>query len=438
MYDYSSKVLTVDQVLDRIRSGDVITVGMAASEPYEVLMNIHKIADRVKDVTITNCLPTVPGEYLENFEKYKHAFKIDSWFFTPLIRHYQYTGRISMVPNCLHFAAHKRNAQVHTNYYMGSASMPDEEGYVTLSCSNTYEAEIAEKADHIILECSPNIPRTFGDKFHVSDLTGIILTDYFLPEVPDAPPNEKDKIIGKYIADLIQDGDCVQIGIGGIPNAVCDYLMDKKDLGVHTEMMTTGIMRLMKAGVVNNSKKQVDAGKTVCCFAYGTQEMYEYMHNNPQIEMRRGSLTNDPYVIALNDNQVSLNTTIEVDLTGQCCSESIGYRQFSGTGGQSDTAIGAQNSKNGKSVIALYSTAMVKNPETGEREETSKIVPLLKPGAVVTLSRNDVDYVVTEYGMVWLRGLSVAERARRLISIAHPSFREELTAQAAQYGFLVE
>lgn len=438
MSTYKDKVMTIDQALELVKSNDVITVGMAAAEPYEFMMNIHTISDRVKDVTITNCLPNVQGEYLTEFEKYQDSFKIDSWFYTGQLRRLQHTGRVSFIPNNLHFAGSKRLEAVHNNIFVCSASMPDKDGNIWLSASNAYEMDIAKASDHIILEISPNIPRTTGDHFfHYSQVSALIESDYYLPETPDLPFNDKDKVIGGYIADIINDGDCIQVGIGGIPNAVCAFLEKKKDLGVHTEMMTTGIMRLMQSGAVNNSKKQVDKGKTVCCFAFGTQEMYEYMHENPDVIIRAGSSVNDPYVIAENDNQVSINTTIEIDLTGQCCSESIGHVQFSGTGGQSDTAIGAQNSKNGRSIIALYSTTMAKNPETGVREEISKIVPVLKPGAAVSLSRNDVDYVATEYGIVRLKGLTVRERTEKLISIAHPKFREELTAEAIKYGYMI-
>jgi acyl-CoA hydrolase len=192
----------------------------------------------------------------------------------------------------------------------------------------------------------------------------------------------------------------------------------------------------MKSGVVTNRFKQIDVGKSVCCFALGTKEMYDFLNNNPDVLVLSGAYVNDPQVVRQNDNQVSINTTIEIDLTGQCCSESIGSQQFSGTGGQTDTAVGAQLSKNGRSFIALYSTAMVKDPSTGERAETSKIVPFLKPGAAVTLSRNDVEYVVTEYGCVNLKGITVAERAEALISIAHPRFREELKSEAKKLGYL--
>ena len=430
MFEYSSKVITVDQALDLVQSDQYITVGMAAAEPYEFLMNLHRVANRVQNVTITNCLPTVPGEYLSHPEYFK-SFRIESWFYTPLLRKLQETGQVSFIPNNLHFAGKKRMAAVHTNIYIGSASMPDENGNIALSCSNVFECELARNSDIVILEISPNIPRFHGDtSLRFDEVTHLIEADYHLPEIPDVSSNEKDRAIGQFIADHIRDGDCLQIGIGGIPNAVCEFLSHKKHLGVHTEMMTTGIMRLMRAGTIDNSRKQVDIGKSVCCFALGTQELYDYCNDNPDILIKPGSVVNDPYVIAQNDNQVSINTTIEVDLTGQCCSESIGHVQYSGTGGQSDTAVGAQESKNGRSFIALYSTAMARNPETGEREEISKIVPFLKAGAAVSLSRNDVDYVVTEYGCVRLKGLSVARRAEALISIAHPKYREELRKAA--------
>jgi acyl-CoA hydrolase len=294
-----------------------------------------------------------------------------------------------------------------------------------------------EKANIVIFEINPNYPRTFGDnQVHISQVDYIIESNYPVPSIPEAEPNEKDEIIGKLIAEHINDGDTIQLGIGGIPNAVARQLMNKKDLGIHTEMFTTGMMHLIKAGVVTGLKKNVNKGKHVTAFAFGTPELYEFLNDNPSVYFMRGREGNDPAIIGLNDNMVSINTTLEIDLTGQCASESIGHVQFSGTGGQSDTAIGAQNSKNGRSFIALYSTAMVKNPETGISEEISKIVTFLKPGAAVSLSRNDVDFVVTEYGCVSLRGTTIDERARLLISIAHPKFRDELTKEAIKYGYI--
>jgi len=230
----------------------------------------------------------------------------------------------------------------------------------------------------------------------------------------------------------------IALGIGGIPNAVAASLTEKKNLGVHTEMLTSGMVKLAKLGVINGKCKQTHNGKMVAAFAMGTKELYDFIDDNPSVAIMDGAYVNDPYEIGKNDNQVSINTTIEVDITGQCCSESIGSKQFSGTGGQSDTACGAQKSKNGRSIIALYSTAMVKNPKTGEREETSKIVCQLKPGAAVSLSRNDIDWLVTEYGAVNLRGTSLKERAELIISVAHPKFRDALKAEAISLGIIAE
>ncbi|MDR7857444.1 acetyl-CoA hydrolase/transferase C-terminal domain-containing protein [Tissierella sp.] len=435
--DYKEKLITLEQALELVKSNYNIVTGLGATEPQDFMNNLHTIGDRVKNVTITNCLPMNHGEFLK--PEYKESFNIDGWFYSPTLRKAHLNGNISYIPNHLHLAGIKRLAHMKPNIYAGSASMPDKHGFISLSLSNTYEKRMMEEADIIILEVNPNYPRTFGDvEVHYSDIDYLIASNYEVPALPDVVSNEKDIIIGNLIAEYINDGDCIQLGIGGIPNAVTDALMTKKDLGVHTEMMTSGMVKLAQAGVINGKKKNLHKGKIVCTFALGNKELYEFLDDNTSVMFLDGNYVNDPYVIAQNDNMVSINTSIEVDLTGQCCSESIGPIQFSGTGGQSDTAVGAQKSKNGKSFIALYSTAMVKNKETGEREEISKIVPMLKQGAYVTLSRNDVDYVVTEYGVVSLRGTNIKERVERLISIAHPKFRDELLEEAHKIGLIYD
>ncbi len=431
-----AKYITIDEAIGLVKNGDHITAGVAASEGKEFFSNLHKIADSIEHVTVDNCLPMSSYEYIVN-DKYKKKFTINSWFFSGDMRKAFHNKNISFIPNHLNFAGVRRLDHVQTNIYVGSCTVPDKHGYVSLSLSNVYEKEMIEKADLVILEANPNFPRTFGDlEVHMNDVDYFVKTDYMPPVLADIEPNEKDIKIGAIIADMIQDGDSIQLGIGGIPNAVASALVNKKDLGVHTEMLTTGFMKLFQSGAVTNKKKSLHKGKMVAAFALGTKELYDFLDDNPAIVIMDGNYVNDPYIIGLNDNQISINTTIEIDLTGQCCSESIGTRQFSGTGGQTDTAVGAQRSKNGKSFIALYSTTMVRNKETGERVETSKIVPTLKPGAIVSLSRNDVDYVVTEYGVVRLRGTSVQERVKLLISIAHPRFRDELHAEAKKIGFI--
>ena len=432
--DYSTKVITVQQALDLVQSGDHIISAMVAAEGRSFLGQLHTIADRVSDVTVTNCLPLLNADFFTHGE-YKDTFQVNTWFMSASLRKATANGNISFIPNHLHLAGNRRIAVHRPRIFIGVATPPDAHGYVSLSLSNVYEKEAIEAADIVILEINPNFPRTFGDlELHMNEVDYVIDVNYPVPELPDGELTEKDKLIGQHIANLIHDGDCLQLGIGGIPNAVAAALVDKKDLGVHTEMLTTGFMKLFKAGAISGKRKQTHRGKMVACFALGTQELYDFIDENPAVQILNGNYVNDPYVIAQNDNQVSINSTIEVDLTGQCCSESIGSRQFSGTGGQVDTALGAQMSKNGRSFIALYSTAMVANPATGVKEEVSKIVPQLKPGAVVSLSRNDVDYIVTEYGAVRLRGHTVKERVALLISIAHPKFRSQLQQEAIELG----
>ncbi len=429
------KYIPVEQALSFVKSNDVIVTGLGAAEAGLFMGQLHTIAHRVRNVTVTNCLPTHPSEIYK--PEYVDSFNVDGWFFAPQMRKAHANGNMAFIPNHLHLAAVKRLAFVKPNIYVGAASMPDKHGYISLSLSNTYEKRMMEAADLVMLEVNPNMPYTLGDvQVPVEDVDYLIRADYMPPVTPDLPFSEKDAAIGKLIADMVPDGACIQLGIGGIPNAVAAALATKNDLGVHTEMLTSGMMRLAKMGVINGKRKQINRGKMVTTFAMGIPELYEFMDYNPGIAVMDGAWTNDPYTIAQNDNQISINTSLEVDLTGQCASESIGSKQFSGTGGQSDTAIGAQMSKNGKSIIALYSTAMVKDPATGERREVSKIVPQLMPGAAVSLSRNDVDRVVTEYGVAELRGTSIRDRVARLIEIAHPKFREELWEQAVETGIL--
>lgn len=429
-----AQTISIQAALDLIKDGDHIVAGMAAAEGKALFGALHTIAPRVKHVTIDNCLPLSPYPFMLD-EAYKNTFTIHSWFFSGDLRKAYHHGNIHFIPNHLHFAGVKRLDFLTPDLYIGNATPPDEHGYISLSLGNVYEKRMIQQAKMVILEINPKLPRTFGDmEVHVSDIDYMVEVDYDVPVLPDTEPNEKDLAIGQHIASYIHDGDTLQLGIGAIPNAVAYALKDKKDLGVHTEMLTTGFMKLYQQGVITNKKKTLHPGKMVAAFALGTKELYDFLNDNPGILLLDGNYVNDPSVIAKNDHQVSINTTLQVDLAGQCASESIGSVQYSGTGGQTDTATGAQKAKGGRSFIALYSTAMVKNEE-GERIETSKIVPQLLQGAFVSLSRNDVDHIVTEYGVAELRGTSVDERARRLIQVAHPKFRAELTEQAKKLGF---
>lgn len=431
-----AKIITLNEALKLVKNEDYIVAGMAGSEGREFFTHLHEISDNIEHVTVDNCLPLAQYKFMLDKE-FVNKFTVNSWFFNGDLRRAFKNGNISYIPNHLHFAGVSRLQHTTPDIFVGNCTPPDKHGYVSLSLSNVYEKEMIAKATTVILEINPKLPRTLGDlEVHENNIDYFVKVDYDVPELPDMEPNEKDIKIGKSIAAFINDGDCIQLGIGGIPNAVAAALIHKKHLGVHTEMLTTGFMKLFKAGAIDNSKKSLHPGKMVAAFALGTRELYDFLDDNTGILILDGNYVNDPYIVGLNDNQVSINTTIEVDLTGQCCSESLGAVQFSGTGGQCDTATGAMRSKNGKSFIALYSTANVKNRETGIREEISKIVPFLKQGAGVSLSRNDVDYIVTEYGAVRLTGTSMHERVELLISVSHPKFRDELRQKAIEIGYI--
>ena len=333
---------------------------------------------------------------------------------------------VSFIPNHLHLAAKQRLSYKKPNIFIVTVSPMDKHGYFSLSLSLTYEREFLEAADIVIFEVNERHPRTYGDTFvHIKDVDYLYESNRPIPELPVVEPTEKDMVIGGYISELVDDGSTIQLGIGGIPNAVAKSLINKKDLGIHTEMFTDGMVDLYEAGVITNKKKSIHIGKAVTTFALGSKRLYDFLDDNPGIEFHRGAYTNDPYVVGQNYKMVSINTSLQIDLTGQVCSEALGHVQYSGTGGQADTAIGSQMSPGGKSIIALYSTA--------KNDTISTIVPLLTEGAAVSLSRNDVDYVVTEYGVAPLKGREIRQRVKNLIAIAHPDFRKELEEKAEKY-----
>jgi acyl-CoA hydrolase len=430
-------IISVEKALSLIKDNDKISCADGATEPQIFLSNIHTIAHKVKNVEVWMCLTKRSYPFLENPE-YGNNFKIRSTFFSkPLRDAYSILNSVTYVPTHLRRTHIAICAQKNPDYFVGTCTPPNKDGKVSLGLSCVYEHEVMANANKIILEINPNMAFTLGDTLiDVKDVDYFIESDIPMPQDIMPPVSEKDAKIGKIIADYINDGDCLQIGIGSIPNAVVQNLGDKNDLGIHTELICDGIAELAKKGVINNSRKTIEKGKMVTSIVLGTQEVYDFSHNNPDVMVMRCSYTNAYATLAAIDNQVSINTTLEVDLTGQCCSESIGTMQFSGTGGQADTAIGAQMAKGGKSFIALYSTANVRTGNGNERKVISTIVPTLKQGATVSLSRNDVQYLVTEYGSVNLRGMGISDRAKAIISIAHPSFRKELTFEAKKFGFI--
>lgn len=429
MFNYLDKVVTVEKALESIESNDNIIVGVGAAEGKAFLQNLHTIADRVKNVRVCTCLNMSDAEYISN-PAYKESFFSDAWFYTNTFRSAHANGNISYVPNHLHLAVSGKLTHRKPTVFLAAASMPDQHGYMSI-LSNAYEKQLMAYCDKVILEINPNCPRTFGDNhIHVSQATHLIEVDYPMPILPDAIASEIDYQIADYIVPLIEDGSCIQLGIGGTPTAIAERLVDKKDLGIHTEMFTSAMVPLIKSGVINGSRKNVDIGQHITTFILGTQELYDFVNDNPSVQVRTGHNTINPRIIRYNDKQVSVNAGLSVDLTGQVCSESIGSKQFTGTGGQADTARGALLSKGGKSFIAMRSTAMVRDKATGEKKPVSRIVPQLAAGSAVSLQRNDVNYVVTEFGAVNLQGMNLQERCLALISIAHPDFKQELIDDA--------
>ena len=311
-----------------------------------------------------------------------------------------------------------------------SVSPMDKHGYFSMGCSGSNSVAMIKKAKRIFLEVNSNMPRSLSAPIvHISNVDALCETDVPLPVLPIVQPDEMSIAIASFIADEIVDGATIQLGIGSIPNAVVMALKNKKELGIHTEMLTDGMIELLECGVVTNTRKPIHVGRTVTTFALGSKRMYEYIDDNPAIEMLPVEYVNDPTVIAKHPNFVSINAALEVDFFGQVCAESVGTRHVSGTGGQIDYVRGAIASKGGKSFIAF--------PSTAKNETISKIAPTLTPGAIVTTGKNDVDCIVTEYGIAKLRGQSLANRTKALIAIAHPKFREELTFQAKKQNILI-
>lgn len=429
---FKSKLVSVEEAVRTIKSNDDVVVAQCASEPQGCMDQFHIMKEQVENVRVFSVLTLKPYEFYVNPEMKGH-FELASWFHAPGSRQAlkKDTGTVTYVPNMLHRAAGDRMYAKRPNVFFGTCTPPDAKGYVSLSLGITYEKDVLEAAETVVLEVNENLPRTFGDTHvHVRDVDYFVEHHQEVPTLPTPEPDETDNAIGNYFAELVDDGATIQLGIGNIPNAAALALKEKKDLGVHTEMLVDSMVDLYEAGVITNRKKALYKDKFVGTFAFGSNRLYEWLHDNLAVEFQRGKWVNDPAVIRHNSKMVSLNTCLMVDLTGQVASESIGTRQYSGTGGQSDTAVGAQEAYDGlgKSVIACRATK--------KNGELSSVVPTFPEGTAVTLHRSNADYIVSEFGIAPLRGRTVRERTHNLINIAHPDFREELRKQAQEIGYL--
>jgi len=420
--EYQRKLVSVEAALDNIKSHHEVVTALAASEPVSILSQLHTIKDRVENVSVVNAMMRGTYEFFSNPEMKGH-FILNSWFYSDGPRAAHELETVSYVPMQLHQFTMKRLAYRKPNIFIGSVSPMDKHGFFSLSLCTVMEKDFIENADLVIMEVNPRLPRTHGDtQVHISEIDYLVETDHEIPIITMPPLREKDHLIGQYAADLVEDGSTIQIGFGSIPGAIAHSLSYKKDLGVHSEMLTDSILDLYEAGAITNRRKTLWKDKFVADVALGTQRLYDWLDDNMAVEFQRGTVVNDPAIIARNYKMVSVNSALQMDLTGQCCAESIGSKLFSGTGGHKEFINGALGSPGGKSILAFYSTA--------KKDTVSKIVPWFEPGTVVTTSRVDVDYVVTEYGVACLRGRSIRERVQELINIAHPNFRDYLHSEA--------
>lgn len=418
---YRKKIVSPEEAALKIKKGSRVVIGHAVGEPKKVIEAMVEKKEDYASVEIVHMIGMGEGAYVK--EDMKGYFKHNSLFAGPSTRKAIDEGRAEFTP-CFFSEIPRlfREEYLKVDVAIIQVTPPDEHGYCSFGVSNDYTKPAAECADIVIAEVNPNMPRTLGDSFiSVEELDYIVEVDYPVMELKPAIIGEVEKAIGENCAALIEDGSTLQLGIGAIPDAVLLSLKDKKNLGIHSEMISDGVAELVEAGVITGESKTLHKNKIIVTFLMGTRKLYDFANNNPMIEMHPVDYVNDPCVISKNNNMIAINSCIQIDLMGQVASESIGLKQFSGAGGQIDFIRGANMSKGGKSIIAV--------PSTASKGSVSRIVPFLDKGATVTTSRNDIHYVVTEYGIAELKGKNLRERARALINIAHPKFRGELIAE---------
>ena len=425
---FRDRIVHPDEAVKLVKSGDRVVLGHACAEPYTLVEALIRRAPELKDVELLHLLAVNPTRYLD--EEYRGSFRHHSLFVGKHTRLEVAQGLADFTPCYFHQVPELFwDGTLPVDVAMVSVSPPDERGMMSLGISVDYTRAAALSAKTLIAEVNPGMPDT-GESSYLSmdDIDILVESSTPLLEYPTPHPSEQDLAIGRNVSALVRDGDCLQFGIGGIPEAVVRSLSTKRDLGIHSELLTDSIMHLVETGVVTCRKKNFMHGKVIGTFAMGTAQLYEWLHNNPMVELHPVEFVNDPFVIARNDNMVTVNSAISVDLLGQVAADMIGPVQYSGVGGQVDFVRGAARSRGGRNIIAL--------PSTASSGRISRIVCTLDTGSAVTTSRHDVDYIVTEYGAARLKGRTLRQRSEALISIAHPRFRDRLRQQCRElYGW---
>jgi 4-hydroxybutyrate CoA-transferase len=420
--EYRRRVVSAAEAVRLVKSGDRVYIHPGAATPEDLARALVARASELRNVEIVHLLTLGYADYVK--PGMEESFRHLALFVGPNVREAVNAGRADYMPVFLSEVPELfSSGRIPLDVVLIQVSPPDEHGFCSLGVGVETTKTAAKYAKRIVAEVNPRMPRTLGDCFlHVTKLDAVVEVDRPLFELKPSVPVVVQTRVGEHVASLIEDGSTLQMGIGGIPDAVLSFLGTKQDLGIHTEMFSDGVMELIQAGVINNERKTLHPGKVVASFLMGTRTLYEFVHNNPIIEMHPTEYVNDPFVIAKNDRMVAINSALQVDLSGQVCADSMGFDIFSGFGGQVDFVRGAARSRGGKPIIAL--------PSTAKDATLSRIVPALDTGAGVVTTRADVHYVVTEYGIAELYGRNLRQRAEALIDVAHPDFREELRAFA--------
>jgi 4-hydroxybutyrate CoA-transferase len=428
MEEYRARLRGAEEAVGVLRSGERVYIHQGCGEPEDLVQAMVRRGPELRDVEVVH-LATMGSAGYADPEMEGH-FRHNTFFVGANVRQAVQEGRADYVP--IHLSEIEelfRSGAMPLDVALVQCSTPDHYGYMSLGAGIDITLTAAKQARHLIVEVNDQCPRTLGDAFlHVSQADAIVEASHPLAEYRQPEVLPVHLTIARHVASLIPDSATLQMGIGAIPDAVMLELASHKDLGIHSEMISDGVIGLIKSGVINNEKKNLHPHKVIAGFVLGTKPLFSFIDDNPIFEFHPTSYTNDPFIISQNDRMVSINSAIEVDLTGQVCADSIGHLLYSGVGGQVDFVRGAARSKGGLPIIALLATA--------KEEEVSRITPALMPGAGVVTSRADVHYVVTEFGVAYLHGKNLRQRAEALIQVAHPKFREELTAEAYRLGLM--